>query len=338
MRIYCTATVDAVYSLLCELKHNHFAQFYFMAANWDYLIFKTYTIKDRIALTDYINAKVSADEKVLMYLNDIDKGKELNSLLQQRGHHIYAGEECAGELGDIIENECFSGYTCIVTKVANNAESFEPLAIQQAIGRARVNRSKPRQIEVLIPDLSAGDLGRAEHLLIEQLNEFRAARENPYTHIDEPYSYPSPEQRTLIPNELAIKSIESKLKFIQNLKAEEQENLHAFVRHILDIYGKEPAYKEEMRIDYDKVQECKERIRAAYEEYKASKCTADEMKALKERIKAACNETGGYDKEIKTNIQISTVNELLKWAGISAVINAAQEVYSISEFDDPAAE
>ena len=51
--------------------------------------------------------------------------------------------------------------------------------LQQSIGRARVGRKKPREIQVLIPDYDLSLLGNMEGKLYMQLSAFQKAADNP---------------------------------------------------------------------------------------------------------------------------------------------------------------
>ena len=57
----------------------------------------------------------------------------------------------------------------------------------------------------------------------------------------------------------------------------------------------------------------------------------DALKALKEELKAACNETGAYPKELKSNIQIDTVNDILLFAGIHEIVSPEIRRFEITD-------
>lgn len=243
------------------------------------------------------------------------------------------------EIDEITMNSKFEGSSLITTKVANIGvsihdssvdtiivDSYDPEDVVQIIGRVRVDRKNPRDITVLLPDYSSGDLGQMEHLLLEQLKDFRAANSNPYTdrYNKEPYSVPSPIKRALVPNELAIKTIDIKLKFIQKLKAEERENPHAFLKYILRLYGKEPVYSDKLRIDYDTIADCKSRIQEAAKLFDESNHDEDAFDKLMKDLRDAFKTTGVAFKrcnskkplDLETNFQVPTINEMLKYGEV----------------------
>ena len=369
-RIYITATIDNVLPLIWSKEYIEYdnrypsnvildaspeeiAMFHFrrytriqhlvlMKANWDYLNFKFYDPNDTQKLAEYINAISKSGKKTLMLLNDIDKGRNFNQLLDPPAKQIYSDsvdDALNEEISKITENSMFEGSVLITTKVANIglslhdsaievivAESFEPEEIIQIIGRVRVDRRNPRPVTVLLPDYSSGDLGKMEHLLIEQLKDFKAAKENPYTdrYKMEPYSTPSPSEEKLIPNELAIKTLDMKLRFIQNLKAEEQEHPHSFINHTFPYYGM-GSYDDTLRIDYDKKVECKNRLIAALEEYKQ----VEDMSLFRSKVVAACNETGAYTKKLEGTIKVDTINTVLKFFEIPERLGHKRETYDV---------
>ena len=188
-----------------------------------------------------------------------------------------------------------------------------------------MDRRKPRPVTVLLPDYSSGDLGRMEHMLIEQLKDFKAANDNPYTYryIKEPYSVPSPIPQKLIPNDLAIKTLDSKIKFIQKLKVEEQEHPHSFINHIFPYYGK-GSYDDTLRIDYDAIIDCKSRIQEAAKVFDESDGSAAALDKLRDGLRAAFEATGtdfkrGTSKkafDFSTNFQINTINDILAYGEV----------------------
>ena len=61
---------------------------------------------------------------------------------------------------------------------------------------------------------------------------------------------------------------------------------------------------------------------------------ADALATLKADLKAACNETGAYPKELKSNIQVDTVNDILRFAGICEKVLPESKVYKITAITD----
>ena len=161
-------------------------------------------------------------------------------------------------------------------------------------------------------------------MLIEQLKDFKAAKENPYKYDREPYTYSSPEGRILVANDLAIKTLDMKLKFIQKLKAEEQEHPHSFINHILPYYGKD-SYDATLRIDYNSVVECKARLTAALEEYKE----VNDMSLFRSKVVAACNETGAYTKKLEGTVNVKTINKVLESFEIPERLGHKRETYDV---------
>ena len=321
-------------------QHTRIQHLYLMKSAWSHITFKTFDPGYLKGLADLINKNSAEGNKTLVLFNDIDKGREFNDLLDPRGQQIYSdsmNDELNEEIRKITMNSRFDSSVLITTKVANNglsihddtvtiivAYSYDPIAIQQIIGRVRVNRKNPRNITVLIPDYNSGDLGRIEHMLCEQLNKFKKAKANPYAFDCEPYRYSSPEGRKLVPNELAIKTLEIKLKFIQKLKAEEQENPHAFVRYILSLYGKGNVYSDKLCIDYDAIIDCKSRIQEAAKVFDESDHSAAALDKLRDGLREAFVKTGidfkrGNSKkpfDLSTNFQISTINDILEYGDV----------------------
>ena len=371
-RIYLTATPDDILPMIWDIEalsdtelypltEENFREFlrntpvandsrirhtYIMKSNWSYLNFKAYTPDKKENLVEYINKSCSDGQKTLVFINDIAGGSDLK---EQLGNfqHIYSDEDKKAELHEIAVNEKFTSETLITTKVAENglslhdeklsvivAETYDPVALQQIIGRARVNRKKPREITVLIPDYSLSNLGSIEGKLYMQLKEFKEVIENPdfamqYQPQPNPYIYYDAILQKPVVNHIGYNQIQKQIDFIQLLKASEQEEPHAFIRKVLEIYGKDTDNIDEIFIDYDTTQKCRQRILSAWENFKESTRDADSLKELKKSLKEACNETGAYPKELKSNIQIDTINDILKFAGINEKILSERKVFDI---------
>ena len=317
---------------------------YLMKTNWDYLTFRTYHPANRDILIKYINDNCENGKKSLIFINDIDSGAELQEQLNG-SQHIYSDDDKRSELHEIAINEKFSSDSLITTKVAENglslhdeklsmiaAETYDITVLQQVIGRARVNRRNPREITVLIPDYSLSQLGSIKGKLYVQLSDFMKAAENPdfamqYLPQPNPYIYYDAVLKRPVVNDTGIKTIKHQLDYITNIIEEENIYPHAFVRRILSIYDKDILNIESLSISYNVKTECIKRINEAWETYKISERNDEAVKTLKESLKAACNETKAYPKEFKSNIQLDTVNEILRFAGIH------EKVYKSTVYD-----
>lgn len=369
-RIYLTATPDYILPIIWDIEalsdtelypltRENFREFlrntpvandsrirhtYIMKSDWNYLNFKAYTPDKKKDLVEYINKSCSDGQKTLVFINDIAGGSDLK---EQLGNcqHIYSDEDKKTELHEIAVNEKFTSETLITTKVAENglslhdeklsvivAETYDLVALQQIIGRARVNRKNPREITVLIPDYSLSNLGSIEGKLYMQLKEFKEVIENPdfamqYQPQPNPYIYYDAILKKPVVNHIGYNQIQKQLDYIQTLKEAEQEESHAFVRRVLEIYGKDTDNIDEIFIDYDTTKKCRQRILSAWENFKESTRDADSLKELKKSLKEACNETGAYPKELKSNIQIDTINDILEFAGIKEHILSERKIF-----------
>jgi len=317
---------------------------YIMKSDWRYLNFRAYAPDKKEDLIEYINKSCSDGQKALVFINDIAGGSDLK---EQLGNcqHIYSDEDKKAELHDIAVNEKFESETLITTKVAENglsihdeklsvivAETYDLISLQQIIGRARVNRRNPREITVLIPDYSLSNLGSIEGRLYMQLKEFQKAVENPdfamqYLPQPNPYIYYDAILKKPVVNYIGYQQLQNQIDFIQSLKVSEQEEPHAFVHKVLEIYGKHTDNIEEIFIDYDTTKECRQRILLAWEVFKESARDAESLKELKKSLKEACNETSAYPKELKSNIQIDTINDILAFAGIKERILPERKIF-----------
>lgn len=371
-RIYLTATPDYILPIIWDIEalsdtelypltRENFREFlrntpvandsrirhtYIMKSDWNYLNFKAYTPDKKKDLVEYINKSCSDGQKTLVFINDIAGGSDLK---EQLGNcqHIYSDEDKKAELHEIAVNEKFTSETLITTKVAENGlslhdeklsvivvETYDLVALQQIIGRARVNRKNPRVITVLIPDYSLSNLGSIEGKLYMQLKEFQKAAENPdfamqYLPQPNPYIYYDAILQKPVVNYIGYEQLQKQIEYIEVLKDAEQEEQHAFIRKVLEIYGKDTDNIDEIFIDYDTTQKCRQRILSAWENFKESTRDADALKELKKSLKEACNETGAYPKELKSNIQIDTINDILKFAGINEKILSERKVFDI---------
>ena len=80
--------------------------------------------------------------------------------------------------------------------------------------------------------------------------------------------------------------------------------------------------------------ECIDRIHEAWKTFKASQRTDADLSILKEALKSACNETGAYGKELKSNIQIDTINKVLAFAGFKDRLQSGRTVFGINSTDE----
>ena len=369
-RIYLTATPDDILPIIWDIEalsdtelypltRENFREFlrntpvandsrirhtYIMKSNWSYLNFKAYTPDKKEDLVEYINKSCSDGQKTLVFINDITGGSDLKEQLENC-QHIYSDEDKKAELHEIAVNEKFTSETLITTKVAENglslhdeklsvivAETYDPVALQQIIGRARVNRKKPREITVLIPDYSLSNLGSIEGKLYMQLKEFKEVIENPdfaiqYQPQPNPYIYYDAILQKPVVNYIGYQQLQKQLEYIQALKELEQEEPHAFILKALEIYGKYTNNIDEMFIDYDTTKKCRQRILSAWENFKESTRNTDSLKELKKSLKEACNETGAYPRELKSNIQIDTINDILEFTGIKEHILSERKIF-----------
>lgn len=371
IRIYMTATPDAVMSQIWELEalsdaaynlkpltpetyeeclcgslkeDTRIQHIFLMKSDWDYLTFRFYSPDKREDLLEKLKTYQDEAQKCLIYLNDIKAGAELQEMIGE-GQHIYSVEEKQAEIAQIVLNEQFEENSLITTKVAENglslhdpnltvivAETHDPIALQQIIGRARVNRKKPREIEVLIPDYTTSELGRIYGMLCMQIKKFENAHNDPHMAMAQnqsPYVYYDPKQQRPVVNDLGMKELQRQIDFVHSLREEEAKCPHAFARHILGLYNKPADNIEAMHIGYSNDQECKNRVVAAWIAYKASSMSENDLATLKTALAAACNETGAYGKELKDSMQIGTINKILTFAGVKETIKSGEMIYGI---------
>ena len=373
-RIYITATPSDVLPILWDIENlsdkplcqfdpdniQHFLRVtpdadctrikhtYIMQSDWTYLKFAVYHPAKRKELAEYIQKFCAQGKKALIYINDMEAGAEMQELLGD-SQRIYSSDDKKDEIQKIALQEGFDASALVTTKVAENgwsihddnlslivAETCDMVELQQIIGRARVGRKKPREIQVLIPDYDLSLLGNMEGKLYMQLSAFQKAADNPdfalqYLNQPNPYvCYDAILKKPLV-NRIGLQQLRTQLNHIRALKTEEQKNSHAFVRKVLETYGKPTEGMEELFLDDDITKACQQRIVSAWGKYKSSNCDPDALKALKEELKAACNETGAYPKELKSNIQIDTVNDILLFAGIHEIVSPEIRRFEITD-------
>ena len=78
-------------------------------------------------------------------------------------------------------------------------------------------------------------------------------------------------------NRIGLQQLRTQLNHIRALKTEEQKNSHAFVRKVLETYGKPTEGMEELFLDYDITKACQQRIVSAWGKYKSSNCDPDAL-------------------------------------------------------------
>ena len=162
-----------------------------MQSDWTYLKFAVYHPAKRKELAEYIQKFCAQGKKALIYINDMEAGAEMQELLGD-SQRIYSSDDKKDEIQKIALQEGFDASALVTTKVAENgwsihddnlslivAETCDMVELQQIIGRARVGRKKPREIQVLIPDYDLSLLGNMEGKLYMQLSAFQKAADNP---------------------------------------------------------------------------------------------------------------------------------------------------------------
>lgn len=321
---------------------------YSVKTNWDYIDFKLYSPDDTKKLTDYIKTANDNGIKSLIYINDINKGKALQEALGNT-QHVYSDDDKRKDIAEIAKNEKFTDKNLITTKVGENGislhddelnlivvETLDLITLQQVIGRARVNRKKPRKITVIIPDYSYTDIGNAIASISVQLKKAKEVAENPDNALEHADEYPAlvyydSKAKKPVVNSMAIKSLEYQLRFLKDLR-EDEENPHAFVQKVLEKYDKSTVITDDMFLSYDRITDFKSKVSSAFDEYMNSEKNAEALDKLKTALKDACNSTKIYNdgKTISSNIQLSTVNDILKSAGIEFEIKPKIEIYGVS--------
>ena len=327
---------------------------YYIPPDWSYLKFRTYNPHDTDTLIKHIRPKVGNGGKALYLINDIDQGKAFAEAWGDGCQHIYADEEKRMELREIALNEKSEADVLIVTSIAENgisihdldvrciiAESWDDIKVQQIIGRIRVNKQNPQDIEVLIPDYSLADLGRISGDLYIQIREFEDAIDNLDWTIARavhdcanpcPYGYYSPITKETYANNMGLARLRNLRSYIDRLREEEESHPHAFVNHILALYGKE-SYQDELRIDFDNMKVYAERMRAAIDEYDHSDLGPENYNRFRDNVKAICKDTGVKPITTKT-FTYETINDRLAIANINKRLHPKKEVYQIYEVDD----
>lgn len=116
------------------------------------------------------------------------------------------------------------------------------------------------------------------------------------------------------------------------INREDEENLHAFAQKVLEKYDKSTVITDDMFLSYDRITDFKSKVSLAFDDYMNSEKNAEALDKLKSALKDACNSTKIYNdgKIISSNIQLSTVNDILKSAGIEFEIKPKIEIYGVS--------
>lgn len=166
----------------------------------------------------------------------MEAGAEMQELLGD-SQRIYSSDDKKDEIQKIALQEGFDASALVTTKVAENgwsihddnlslivAETCDMVELQQIIGRARVGRKKPREIQVLIPDYDLSLLGNMEGKLYMQLSAFQKAADNPdfalqYLNQPNPYvCYDAILKKPLV-NRIGLQQLRTQLNHIRVLKA-----------------------------------------------------------------------------------------------------------------------
>lgn len=204
------------------------------------------------------------------------------------------------------------------------------------IGRARVNRKNPREITVLIPDYSMTDIGNAIASAEQQMKMVKEVKADPDLALEYAAKYPAlvyydSKVKHPVVNTMAEKALAYQIAFLRGLR-KDPEKPHAFAQAVLELYGKKPVISDDMFLYYDRILDFKTKAAEAFDTYKNSEKNAECLDRLKAELKVACNSTKVYNdgKQLTSNIQISTINDILKAAGIAYEIKAKVEVFNIA--------
>ena len=104
------------------------------------------------------------------------------------------------------------------------------------------------------------------------------------------------------------------------------------IQKVLETYDKSTVITDDMFLSYNRITDFKSKVSSAFDEYMNSEKNAEALDKLKTALKDACNSTKIYNdgKTISSNIQLSTVNDILKSAGIEFEIKPKIEIYGVS--------
>jgi len=351
-RIYVTATPEYILPIICAIEscsdncpflseepsihdlskwRSNIEHLYIIPGNWDYLNFHYYDPNSIEKMCKYIAKEINKyKEKALIFINDINRGKKIKELLENNNckcQHLYSDPELKNELNEIAITEKLKDEIdiVIVTKVAENGisihdlnlkyiviESYDPIVIQQVIGRARVNKLNPKSIEAFIPDYTKSNFGSILFDLSNQIDDYECAVGNSEWTLENkpenPYVYFDSIQNKVLSNKLALYTLNRQYKEIEYLKDKCDVESHVFVKKILVLYKKENSFDESMSISYDAFVKCHELLVAACENFANSKQEDDDLNVLKNDCKDALNTNGFKEKISSDNPQLKTLN------------------------------
>ncbi|MBQ5990402.1 MAG: DEAD/DEAH box helicase family protein [Oscillospiraceae bacterium] len=339
--------------LLCRISDSSNSRIkivYLMNNDWNYLDFKFYNPHDEEVLFDRIKRYNEEDIKCFVYVNDIEKVKKLQENLGD-AIHVYSSEDKRAEITQIAYNESFDSDSLIATKVMENgvsltdsdikvvvAETWDFTEMIQVIGRIRVKRSNPQTITVYIPNYSISDIGIELSKIYFQLERARKLTRDPdstmETNPSNPFVYYSASEKKLMVNKLGIERLERLNTFLKELKDEMCDNKYAFVQKVLNLFDNHDDITDQMFIGYDKEIAFSGSVKEDFEEFTKSDQGKEAYNKLKKTIVNANEETQGYKQVLKETMQVSTVNEVLKFAGIEKVLSPSREFFDVKESID----
>jgi hypothetical protein len=135
-------------------------------------------------------------------------------------------------------------------------------------------------------------------------------------------------------NKLGIERLERLNTFLKELKDEMCDNKYAFVQKVLNLFDNHDDITDQMFIGYDKEIAFSGSVKEAFEEFTKSDQGKEAYNKLKKTIVNANEETQGYKQVLKETMQVSTVNEVLKFAGIEKVLSPSREFFDVKESID----
>lgn len=360
-RIYVSATIDEVVPVIYDIEkkndtvfntelsiwdiETHIIKIYAMASDWSHLNIKCYNYDNQEMLTQKLNEDSFNGKKSIVFVSSKERGLKYKELLEN-GDMVYASSPDRETLEDIEVNERFKQDSLISTKVLENGvsivddsieniiiEEFDPVTFVQMLGRVRVNRKKPRNITVWVPNYTKADLNQFCNQLHVKLTtikkvinntEYCMRNYNNYT----PFVYYSINGPRA--NILAYQKFSNLYIYLSKLI--EDDNSHAFLHSIIQLLELPNEIQDKQFLEYDDIATFKSGVSQAYNEFeKSSKLKANRDNLAKELIKIA-TQTNVYTKKITgSQIQLDRINEILKLAGINNQLQSLGETFSVSE-------
>ena len=345
-RIYISATISEVYTHILGMKQGRLTKCYTMCADNSHLRFRYYDYDNTNSMIDAVESVTANEEKAVVFVRNKKRGQELADRLS-KSTFVYANMDDRGDLEEIARTEQFSDSSIVSTRVLDNGvsitdeqikhiiiEEIDPIAWIQMLGRIRRQRNNPSPLTVWIPDYSRHHLNQMHRHYSEQLrlleelgDDFLSFMERPERL--QPWMLQTMNNKLQV-NSLAICKLRNMTDHLAYLIEEETHTPNAHIRFIRTMLQLEELSEKDF-LDYDELENFRSHVTIAFTAFQDSPMLEADRKVLEKALINVVQKSNVYPKKITgTSIHLSSVNAILRFAGVDAEISELGKAYKVN--------